>query len=115
MSPEDIKALRQELACTARDLARALEVDQDTVLAWERGELFPTKRLVDRMAALRLRGKDAIVRTANKRRKHAPPDPTQVGLAVVDLAVWTALRKVLLHEELRRKLLELAEEYPDGE
>src|SRR5262250_1684837 len=44
MSPEDIKALRQELGCTARELATALGIEQETVLSWERAELFPTKR-----------------------------------------------------------------------
>ena len=33
MSPEAIKALRKELACTARELATSIGTDQATVLA----------------------------------------------------------------------------------
>src|SRR4051812_44423512 len=62
MSPEEIKALRQELGCTPRELATALGLDQETVLAWERAELFPTKRLVKKMGELRERGPAAVPR-----------------------------------------------------
>jgi transcriptional regulator with XRE-family HTH domain len=53
MSPDDLKALRKELSCTAKELAQALDLEQATVLAWEKGELFPTKAYIDRMEALR--------------------------------------------------------------
>mgnify|MGYP002140346735 CR=1 FL=1 len=56
MTPEEIKALRQELGCTARELSAALGIEQETVLAWEKAELFPTKRLVGKMEELRKLG-----------------------------------------------------------
>ena len=63
MSPDDIKALRKELNCTARELAVALKVDQKEVMAWETGELFPTKRFVDQMRTLRDKGPSAVVKS----------------------------------------------------
>mgnify|MGYP000599985815 CR=1 FL=1 len=41
MTPAEIKGLRQELSCTAKELGVALGLEQDTVMAWERGDLFP--------------------------------------------------------------------------
>ena len=52
MSPEDLKALRSELKCTAKELARTLGLEQATVLAWEKGELFPTKAVIGQMGEL---------------------------------------------------------------
>jgi DNA-binding transcriptional regulator YiaG len=49
---DDIKALRKELSCTAKELAAALGLDQATVLAWEKAELFATKVHVERMREL---------------------------------------------------------------
>ena len=72
MSPEELKTLRKELSCTAKELAAALDLEQATVLAWERGELFPTKRHCDAMESLRRRGPSAIPK---KRRKSAPASP----------------------------------------
>jgi transcriptional regulator with XRE-family HTH domain len=106
MSPEDIKALRQELGCTARELAAALGLEQETVLAWERGDLFPTKRLVSQMAELRSKGPSAIP----KRKRGQNPSPLQL-LASPDL--WLLLRKLLAHPELRAAATKLAESYPD--
>ena len=56
MNPDEIKALRKELSCSAKELAGALGIDQLTVLAWEKAELFPTKAFIDRMAELRAKG-----------------------------------------------------------
>ena len=106
MSPEDIKALRQELGCTARELATALGLDQETVLAWERGDLFPTKRLVGKMDELRQKGPSAIP----KRKKGQNPAPFQL-LASPEL--WLLLRKLIAHPELRTAVTKLAEGYPD--
>ena len=64
MTPEELKALRKELSCTAKELAATLGVEQKDVLAWEKAELFPTKVFVDRMEALRAKGPSAIVRKA---------------------------------------------------
>ena len=82
MTPEDIKALRKDLACTAKELAAALGIEQGTVLAWEKAELFPTKAFVDRMNELRAKGPSAIPRKA----RGAEPAPLPDGPA--DLASW---------------------------
>jgi transcriptional regulator with XRE-family HTH domain len=107
MAPEDIKKLREELGCTARELAGALEIEQETVLAWERGDLFPTKRLVGMMGELRRKGPSAIPR---KKRKSAPASPLHL---LADPELWRILRKLLVHPELRAATLKLAEAYPD--
>ena len=106
MSPDDIKALRGELGCTAKDLAGALGLEQAEVLAWERGELFPTKRYVDEMNALRAKGAGAIP----TRRRGAPTSPQQ---ALADPAVWLLFRKLLFYPELFKAAQKLAEAYRD--
>lgn len=105
MTPEDIKALRKELSCTARELAGALGVDQESVLAWERGDLFPTKRFVGKMEELRRAGPSAI-----PRRKKGAATPAQV-LASPEL--WKLVRKLITHAELRAAAIKLAEAYSD--
>jgi transcriptional regulator with XRE-family HTH domain len=107
MSPEDIKALRQALGCTARELAAALAVEPDIVLSWERADLFPTKRNVEKMEELRAKGPSAVPR---KRRKSAPASPVQ---ALADPELWRLFRKLLSHPELRSAAQKLAETYPD--
>ena len=62
MTPEAIKALRKDLDCTATELGAAIGTDQATVLAWERGDLFPTRRFVEAMAALARQGAAAFPR-----------------------------------------------------
>jgi transcriptional regulator with XRE-family HTH domain len=104
VSPEDIKALRKELACTAKELAVALGVDQATVLAWEKAELFPTKAYVDRMGALRAKGPGAIPRPSKG------VDPMH---SLADPKVWQLFRKILAHAKLRDEAMKLAENYPD--
>jgi transcriptional regulator with XRE-family HTH domain len=106
MSPEDIKALREELSCTARELAAALGLEQDAVLSWERGELFPTKRLVGKMEELRKQGAAAIPR----KKKGAPASP---HAALADPTLWLLLRKLIAHPELRAAVVKLAEPYAD--
>src|SRR5580658_10982987 len=108
MSPEAIKALRRELGCTARELAAALAIEQDTVLAWERSDLFPTKRHVDMMEALRKKGPSAVPR--KPRRKSAPASPLH---ALADPGLWRLLRKLIAHPELRAAAEKLAEPYAD--
>jgi transcriptional regulator with XRE-family HTH domain len=104
VTPDDIKALRKELACTAKELAAALGVEQATVLAWEKAELFPTKAYVDQMAALRAKGPAAVP----KKAKGA--DPVK---ALTDPQVWELLRKIAAHKKLRDEVAKLAEKYPD--
>ena len=105
MTPDEIKALRKELGCTAKELGAALGLDQATVMGWEKGDLFPTKAYVDQMEALRGKGAGAIPRKAK-----AGADPMK-GLA--DPQVWELLRKIAAHKKLRDEVAKLAEKYPD--
>ncbi len=105
MTPDEIKTLRKELACTAKELAGALGTDQATVLAWEKADLFPTKALVERMNDLRTRGPSAIVRKAK-----GAAEPMKV---LTDPQVWSVVRKLLAHKALRDQVMRLAETFPD--
>lgn len=107
MSPDDIKTLRRELSCTARELAVALDLEPDIIVGWERGDLFPTKRYVGKMEDLRRKGPSAIPR---KRKKPAASTPLQ---ALADPALWLLVRKLLAHAELRTAAEALAVPYPD--
>lgn len=104
MTPEDIKLLRKELGCTARDLATTLGIEQKEVLAWEAGELFPTKRFVDRMEALRAQGPAAVLKSV--RGKAATPTDR-----ISDPAFWLVVKKLLLHPPLYEQVSKLAEKY----
>jgi transcriptional regulator with XRE-family HTH domain len=103
MSPDDLKALRKELACTAKELAHALDLEQSTVLAWEKGELFPTKAYIDKMEGLR-KNPGAIPRKAKG------PDAMKV---LADPAFWELFRKIASHKKLRDEVAKLAQAYSD--
>ena len=104
MTPEEIKALRKELVCTAKELAQALGIEQATVLAWEKGDLFPTKAFVDKMELLRSR-RPAIIPTKAK-----GAEPMKV---LADPALWGLVRKLVAHKKLRDEVLKLAAPYAD--
>jgi transcriptional regulator with XRE-family HTH domain len=107
--PQDIKQLRQELNCTARDLASALKVEQKDVLAWEAGELFPTKRHVLQMEALRSKGAGAVPRTVRTK-----PTGEKVGMQrLEDPKLWELIRKLLTHPKLFAQVEKLASTYSD--
>lgn len=106
MQPEQITALRKELQCTARELASALGVDQPTILAWERGELFPTKRFVNQMEELRQKGPAAIARN----KKGAQKSPMKW---LADPELWKLFRKIIAHPDLFSAVSKLAAEYDD--
>jgi DNA-binding transcriptional regulator YiaG len=106
VSPEDIKALRTTLQCTTRELGDAIGVEQKTVLAWEGGQLFPTKKHVDLMLALKEKGPSAIPRKA----RGASPPPLRV---LADPALWELLRKLVAHKKLRDEVVKLAASYDD--
>lgn len=108
MSPDEIKALRKELGCTARELATALGIEQQTVLAWEREELFPTKHFCEAMADLRKKGPSAIPK--KPRKKAAPMTPMA---ALADPETWRLVRKLIAHAELRAAVEKMAEAYDD--
>jgi transcriptional regulator with XRE-family HTH domain len=105
VTPDDLRALRKELSCTAKELALALGIDQATVMSWERAELFPTKAYIDRMVELRAKGPGAI-----PRKSKAAADPIK---SLSDPQVWEILRKVAAHKKLRDEVAKLAEKYPD--
>jgi DNA-binding XRE family transcriptional regulator len=104
VSPDEVKALRKELACTAKELAAALDVEQKIVVGWESGELFPTKQYCDQMAALRAKGPSAIP------RKSKGGDPMKT---LADPALWELVRKLAAHKKLRDEVQKLAAGYPD--
>lgn len=106
MTADEIKALRKELGCTAKELAAALGLEQATVMAWEKGDLFPTKRYVDALEGLRARGPSSIP----KKAKGAQPDPVKL---LADPDVWSLVRKLLTHKKLRDEVAKLAADYPD--
>lgn len=108
MLPQDIKKLREELECTARELADTLKLDQLTVLAWEKGELFPTKRFVKQMEALRKQGPGSIVRIRRGRSKK------KTGMARLDdPKLWEVVRKLVEHPELFDQVARLADAFED--
>ena len=49
MTADELKEARKELQCTAKELATALGLPQAEVMAWEKGDLFPTKQFVDKI------------------------------------------------------------------
>ncbi len=104
MTPEELKALRKELSCTAKELAGALDLEQATVLAWEKGELFPTKKFIDKMEHLRAAGPTSIP------RKSKGDNPVK---ALADPNVWLLVRKIAAHKKLRDAVAKLAEGYAD--
>jgi transcriptional regulator with XRE-family HTH domain len=99
-----LKTLRKTLSCTAKELAAALGTDQGTVMAWERGELFPTKQWIDKMSALRDKGPSAIP------RKSKGGSPMQ---ALTDPGLWELVRKLAAHKKLRDEVTKLAAGYSD--
>ena len=103
-TPDEIKAVRKDLACTAKELSQALGIEQAVVLSWENGDLFPTKAYVDKMSALRQKGPSAIP----KKAKGA--DPMKV---LADPAMWELVRKIAAHKKLRDEVAKLAAGYPD--
>ena len=107
MNGEDIKALRDRLGCTARALGASLGVDQATVLAWERGERFATRGHVRAMQALAAKGRDALP-PAHAADSAAPP-----WSALADPALWTLVRKLIAHPQLRAEATRLAATYDD--
>lgn len=108
MQPDEIQKLRKELSCTAKELATALGVDAKEVAAWESGELFPTKRYVTAMAALRAKGPSAIVRAP---RGKAAAKTGQARLA--DPVLWKIVRKLVEHPALFDQVAKLAEPFSD--
>lgn len=107
MTPDDIRQLREELQCTARELAATLDLDPTEIDAWEQGERFPTKRFVTVLENLRKKGPSAIVR--KKKRKAAAPKGLE---RLSDPQLWALLQKLLEHPDLFDQVIAIAEKYP---
>lgn len=106
LSPDEIKSLRTTLGCSTRELGDAIGVEQKTVIEWEAGNLFPTKKYVDRMAALKEKGPGSVP----KKARGAAPPPMRV---LSDPAIWELVRKLVVHKKLRDEVAKLAAAYPD--
>jgi transcriptional regulator with XRE-family HTH domain len=109
VSPEQIKELRKELTCTAKELAAALNVDHKEVMAWESGELFPTKRFVLQMETLRKKGASAIPRTPRGKANAV------TGVArLADPKLWEIVQKLVTHPALFDQVLALSKTFGDS-
>jgi len=109
VSPEDLKQLRKELSCTAKELALTLGIDPKEFSAWEAGELFPTKRYVGELEALRKKGPSAIQRAPKGKASGA-----KTGMArLAEPKFWELVRKLAEHPALFDQVSKLAETYPD--
>jgi predicted transcriptional regulator len=106
LSPDDIKALRTTLGCSTRELGDAIGVDQKTIIEWEAGSLFPTKKYVDRMVVLKEKGPSAVP----KKARGAAPPPMRV---LADPTLWEIVRKLVAHKKLRDEVAKLASTYAD--
>ena len=106
LRPEEIKELRTTLQCTTRELGDAVGVDQKTIIEWEAGRLFPTKKFVDRMQVLKEKGPSAVP----KKARGAAPAPMRV---LSDPALWEIVRKLVAHKRLRDEVAKLAATYAD--
>lgn len=109
VTPDEIRALRKSLKCTMQELADALGIEARVVMEWEDGEMFPTRRHVEKMKALSTEGPSAVPRKG-RRRAAESLTPMQV---LADPELWRLVRKLLCHAELRKRALELAETYDE--
>ncbi len=107
MLADDIKRLRTALDCSVGELAEAAGVDVRTVLDWESGERFPTKRHADKLEALRGAAPGAIRR---KLRGKKPP----TGFALLaDSRLWAIVRKLVAHADMMTEVERIATKYDD--
>jgi DNA-binding XRE family transcriptional regulator len=108
VTPEQIKELRKTLACSASELAKALEVEARTVVLWESGEEFPTKKHVELMQELGEKGPSAILRK---------PKGKITGVSGMDRLddpkLWHIVRKLLVHPQFFEQVVKIADDYPD--
>lgn len=104
VTPDELKDARKQLACTAKELAAAIGLEQATVMAWEKAELFPTKQYIDKIAALVVKGPSAIP------RKSKGQDPIK---ALADPQLWELFRKLAAHKKLRDEVVKMAAGYKD--
>lgn len=91
MRPEEIKALRQELGCSVGELAQAVGVEPRLLLAWEAGDLFPTKRHVAKLEAARRAGPEGVRRP----KTPAAPPPSAGTELLSDPRLWAIVRRLV--------------------
>jgi predicted transcriptional regulator len=105
MSPEELKRLRSELGCSLGELSATIEVDVKTLLAWEAGDLFPTKKHVDRLEILRRKGPAGVLRRPRAKK-------TQAGLdALDDPRLWAIVKKLASYPDFLIEVEKLAARY----
>jgi transcriptional regulator with XRE-family HTH domain len=109
VSPDELRKIREELKCTARELAATLGIDSGEVMAWEQGELFPTKKNIADIDKLRLMGAGAILRKPKRRGNSLLKGSARLA----DPAFWQLIRKLVEHPELFDKAASMAEQYSD--
>jgi transcriptional regulator with XRE-family HTH domain len=107
MTGSDIKRLRSELDCSVGELAETIGVDAKTVLEWESGDRFPTKRHADKLTALRAAGPSGVKRRTRKRSGRQGLD------LLADPRLWAIIRKLLAHADLLAEVERAAERYED--
>lgn len=114
MLPEEVTRLRERLGLSISGLARAIRVPVQEVAAWESGDRFPTRRAVEALRRLDEGGQGAKGgserRNATVGAEKAPPPRWS---SWKDPELWMLLRKLAAWPDLRRRVLKLAEEYPD--
>lgn len=109
MTPNDLRKLRSDLRCTARELATTLGIELRVVQDWESGERFPTKAMVARLQQLGDAGPASI------QRKPARATQRLVGLdRLSDPRLWALIRRLTEHPVFFEQVLQLAEKYDDS-
>jgi transcriptional regulator with XRE-family HTH domain len=103
MQAEDVKRLRESLGCSVGELAASVGVDVKTVLGWESGDLFPTKRHADRLKALERQGPSAV-----KRKSKAPATGADL---LSDPRFWKVVQKLATNSDFFSKVEKLSETY----
>lgn len=107
VSPDELKALRKALSCTAKELADTLGIDHKLMAQWELGELFPTKKSVVALRALEAQGPAAIKRQRRGKQKASPQDRLR------DPRLWELVRKLIELPDFFDQVEKLARDYPD--
>ena len=115
MTPDELKALRKELSCTAKELAAALGIEQATVLAWEKGDLFPTKQFAIQDLAWSPAGY-AVVATGGPQGNETAFTVRAFAPSQQAAALWTFTRKdvQVLHLALALAVGNYGEIYAGG-
>ncbi|HMA93856.1 MAG TPA: XRE family transcriptional regulator [Polyangiaceae bacterium] len=109
MTPEELKKLRTNLRCTARELAATLDIPLAEVQAWEAGEQFPTKRWVTKLEQLAALGPSGIARKKPKNNAAGVAPLDQLG----NPDLWLIVRKLLAHQKFFSEVCQLADKYDD--